>query len=1136
MCSSARALDPRGFFELRSAVRAALRCGRTLAALGVTFGGCASALAAPYPDAISASDLDGRLGFAIDAPNAFYFGDVVSTIGDVNGDGIDDFIVTNNQYTDNSSYVVFGQEALGASGHLDLAMLDGSNGFVVRGAAFEASGAGDVNGDGYGDLLVADTSRSSGAGATFVIFGGPSVGASGAISVEDLDGSNGLAITGVHANDHSGNSVDGVGDINGDGFDDILIGASSADPGGQNKAGESYLVFGAADLGASGSLSLGTLDGRDGFVMRGQAPYDYLGFAVSSTGDLNGDGLADFVIGATQRVPHNPVPPWTPGEAFVVFGASNIGSGGTLDLSALDGSTGFVFTTDEVLDQTSVSFEIGRSLGSPGDVNGDHFDDLLIAGDDNDDGYSGQNIGAVSIVFGGTNVGASGRMLREELNGHIGFVARGRYPMTGTLVASDGGDVNGDGSPDITVAAIHGTFILFGGVGVGERGIINFTLLDGEDGFVLTADADEGRVSTATSRGDFNGDGLADVLMGVPQQGGGRAYVLFGGAPDFDDDGVFDGDDNCTRTANPDQRDTDGDGYGNRCDGDLNNDGFTNFLDLGAMKAVFFTSDPNADLNGDGTVNFEDLGILRELFFAPPGPSETLPAALPVVFDLWDLNKQNGLVLDGAGAGGDLGVVVSTAGDLNGDGFDDVVVGDYGLNGHGAFYVVFGASSGYPRRLSVGSLNGSDGFVISPAPGASIGDTASALGDFNGDGLADLIVSDSAAVIFGRADIGATGELDLGKLNGHDGFRFVGVDGNTLNVTRAGDVNGDGNVDVLLGAPYASPGGRDSAGQTYVVFGGPGVGNHGVFDLRTLNGSNGFVASGIDRGDGSGSSVAGVGDVNGDGIDDFLIGAFDAGQVGDDRAGEAYLVFGSQNLGAGGSLELSTLDGSNGCTLPGTRHQYAGWATSGAGDFNGDGRADFIVGAPGDDDGTAYVMFGHGGEWPALLPLASVDGNNGFLVTGVDPFTGGGAGGRNLGGSAASAGDLNGDGFDDIVLGAAYERPDGVTPAGAAYVLMGGPGPFTTSFDLTTLDGQNGFVLQGVNSHDFAGQSVSGAGDVNGDGLLDLLIGAPDAALDTNAAGQAYVVFGQIGGARQSQDVSSHGLTRVRAGSATIRP
>ncbi len=91
--------------------------------------------------------------------------------------------------------------------------------------------------------------------------------------------------------------------------------------------------------------------------------------------------------------------------------------------------------------------------------------------------------------------------------------------------------------------------------------------------------------------------------------------------PGRDGDGIPDADDNCVDVPNPGQRDTNLDGYGNLCDADLNNDGAVDFLDLGLLKAVFFTDDADADLNGDGSVDFLDLGLMKSLFFQPPGPS-----------------------------------------------------------------------------------------------------------------------------------------------------------------------------------------------------------------------------------------------------------------------------------------------------------------------------------------------------------------------------------------------------------------------------------------------------------------------------------------------------------------------------------
>ena len=282
-----------------------------------------------------------------------------------------------------------------------------------------------------------------------------------------------------------------------------------------------------------------------------------------------------------------------------------------------------------------------------------------------------------------------------------------------------------------------------------------------------------------------------------------------------------------------------------------------------------------------------------------------------------------------------------------------------------------------------------------------------------------------------------------------------------------------------------------------------------VLNLSALDGSNGFVLSGIDADDFSGSSVSGAGDINGDGIADLIIGAIGASPNGTESAGESYVVFGS-NTGFNAQLNLATLDGSNGFVITGIdAGDVSGGSVSGAGDVNGDGIADLIIGAAGGASngnlraGESYVVFGSNTGFNARFALATLDGDNGFILTGIDE--------NDLAGvSVSGAGDINGDGIDDLIIGASGASPNGNRSAGESYVVFGSDIGFDARLDLVTLNGRNGFAIAGINAFDFSGRSLSAAGDINGDGIDDLIIGASDAEFSNNQeAGESYVIFGR---------------------------
>ena len=188
-------------------------------------------------------------------------------------------------------------------------------------SASTISNAGDVNGDGVDDIIIGASSGDGNgirsAGESYVVFGGSGIGESGTIELSTLDGSNGFVVNGIDNNDFSGRSVSSAGDVNGDGVDDLIIGAPGADPNGTYGAGESYVVFGGSGVGSSGTIELSNLDGNNGFVLNGIDSYDGSGRSVSSAGDVNGDGVNDLIIGAFGA---NPNSTEIAAGSYVVFG------------------------------------------------------------------------------------------------------------------------------------------------------------------------------------------------------------------------------------------------------------------------------------------------------------------------------------------------------------------------------------------------------------------------------------------------------------------------------------------------------------------------------------------------------------------------------------------------------------------------------------------------------------------------------------------------------------------------------------------------------------------------------------------------------------------------------------------------
>ena len=438
---------------------------------------------------------------------------------------------------------------------------------------------------------------------------------------------------------------------------------------------------------------------------------------------------------------------------------------------------------------------------------------------------------------------------------------------------------------------------------------------------------------------------------------------------------------------------------------------------------------------------------------------------------------------------------VASAGDVDGDGLGDILVGapnndDVAVDA-GKIYLIFGAS----LAADTLSLSEADFTFVGENMEDFAGLAVASAGDVDGDGLDDILIS-SRVNDDGGNDAGKTYLIfasSLDPLNpvinlASADYKFVGVtayDVSGWSISTAGDVDGDGLDDLLISAIRARDWVDTDVGKTYLILG-SSLGNISTIDLSYAD----FVFIGEDVDDWSGSSIASAGDVDGDGLGDILIGA-DGNDHGGDWSGKAYLVLGSSIDWSAGEMSLGDAD----YAFIGDEFDRAGSSVASAGDVDGDSLADFLIGADGDYDGgfhagKTYLVLG-ASLGPPSMNLPDVD----YQFVGDETDL--------AGSSVASAGDVDEDGLDDLLIGAPGNNEGGYA-AGKTYLMLGSSLGNIDVIDLS--DADHGLI--GAEPTGLTGSSVSGAGDVNGDGINDVLIGVPNDAEGGYFAGKVSVFTG----------------------------
>lgn len=917
-----------------------------------------------------------------------------------------------------------------------------------------------------------------------------------------------------------GSSLQLVRDLDGDGIGELLVGADGWG-GGPDKTGAIWLVYLNSDGTAKHDVLISeSLAGFDVDL----ANDDLFGSAVTALGDLDEDGYPDLAVGAAgQEVVHTLFTSQSsfPGQPFVL-NQSKVSNSTPAFLSQLDPEDQFAHSAEPI-----------------GDFNGDGFPDVAVGSEGDDDGDT--DAGAVYFLYLDANGDVSSFDKISESSGGLGNVLNeddefgyamafiDDFDTTGRTVLAVGAHNEGDPIPQGEEQG-HGAVYLLD-LDANANVTSSVHIGPGDVGFSISV-LDE--FGTSLDRlGDFDGNGTQDLVVGARgfDSDRGRVYLLL-----LDPSGAVIqhypiGDGAGGLSASLGVGDRFGHGVANM--GDLDGNGTVDLAvgsprdqhtgsETGVVFILLMQSDgtvleevkigPNSfaglagqtwfgrsvenlgDLDGDG---INDLGVGAPRLDGPAGSSEG---------GFWILNLQNdGTVksyervstgisgFEGVlGSDDRFGASIAAIGDLDSNGSMDLFVGAKHDSTSG-----FQMGAGWTLRTRTTSamtpITVTGQRKISEGMGGftgldyrdQFGVASTSLGDMNGDGFTDIAVGawktggggverGAVWVLFLDGDFAVTNQVQIG--DGTGGFGGILTDNNQfgLGLDCIGDLDGDGIADLAVGAS------GDGEGVLWILFMNADGTVKSEAMVTTPNTSTPDLSGLFNE---FGMSVTGLGDLDGDGIEDVAVGARGENGSGVDR-GAVWVLF----LDTDGSVKSSQqiADGVGG--LPGgalANFEQFGRSVSTIGDLDGDGVIDLAVGSVGTDTDEVNPA-GPGGVWILFM---EPDGT----VASYSKITSSDLAGDPLeqddrfGESVAGLGDIDGDGIEDIAVGVIKDDTSGFEE-GAVYILsLDTNGSIRSELKIT--EGVGAFAGP-LSAEDRFGVSVASAGDMNGDGHTDLIIGA----------------------------------------------